>query len=300
MRILTTILIGLMVLPAVSADKLAQRLEQHAVELSENIGERNVYLPTKLEAAAKYIEKQFKDAGYVIDVQTYTARGQMFKNLEIEKKGNDEIIIIGAHYDTNKGTPGADDNGSGIAVLLELAKLVKNATFNKTVRFVAFSTEEVPLFKTSGMGSYVYAKQAKKKNENIVAMISLEMIGYYSDEKGSQHYPLWYGIGRPSEGNFIGVVSNFRSRHLKDQVATLLKPNFPVESAWGFGFIPGFDWSDHWSFWQFNYPAIMITDTALYRNPHYHSNADTPETLDYEKMSDLTKGLAETLSILAQ
>jgi len=298
MHILAALLIGLIALPMVSADKLAQRLEEHVVELSENIGERNVYLPTKLEAAAKYIEKQFKKAGYAVNVQNYTARGRIFKNLEVEKKGNDEIIIIGAHYDTNKGTPGADDNGSGIAVLLELAKLVKNATFTKTVRFVAFSTEEVPSFKTSTMGSYIYAKQAKE--ENIVAMISLEMLGYYSDEKGSQHYPLWYGIGRSKKGNFIGVVSNFRSRHLKDQVANALKPHLPVESAWGFGFIPGFDWSDHWSFWQFNYPAIMITDTALYRNPHYHGSTDTPETLDYEKMTDLTKGLAETLNVLAK
>lgn len=284
-----------------SSDKIAERLEDHVRMLSEKIGERSVFRPIQLEAASDYIVHQFKISGYDVEVLPYTVRGQTFKNIQAVKNGNSEIIIIGAHYDTIEGSPGADDNAAGIAVLLELARLVEKLNLNKTVRFVAFSTEEPPFFKSDGMGSLVYARSARDKAENIVGMISLEMVGFYSDEQGSQSYPLWYGLFYPSRGNFIAVVSDFSSRAWKNRVASALEANtlLPVETAWGFRAIPGIDWSDHWSFWKHGYPAVMISDTGPYRNPHYHSKSDTFETLDYNRMAELTKGLAEALSLLA-
>ena len=283
------------------SDKIADRLEDHVRMLSENIGERSAFQPSQLEAASDYIANHFNASGYDVEVLPYTVQGQTFKNIQAVKAGSSEILIIGAHYDTVLGTPGADDNAAGIAVLLELARLVENLNLNKTVRFVAFSTEEPPLFQTNDMGSLVYARSSRNKAENIVGMISLEMVGFYSDKKGSQTYPLWYGLFHPSQGNFIGVISDFRARAWKNQVTAALKDStsLPVESAWGFRAIAGIDWSDHWSFWQQGYPAIMITDTGPYRNPHYHRKTDTFETLDYDRMAELTKGLAESLSVLA-
>lgn len=298
MKKLAGLLLSLLVFPSVSADALADRLVDHVQILSES--ERSVFDPDKLDEAADYIKDQFKKAGYKPKFLPYIAQDRTFKNIQAEKKGNNEIIIISAHYDTFKETLGADDDASGIAVLIELAKLMKKINTTKTIRFVAFSTEEPPFFKTRNMGSLIYAKTAKEADENIVAMLSLEMLGYYSEEKGSQHYPFPYMFFYPSTGNFIGVVSNYRSRALKDQITSSLKKytKLPVESAWGFGFIPGFDWSDHWSFWKQGYPAVMITDTGPFRNPHYHKKTDTYETLDYKKMADITKGLAKTIGEL--
>ncbi|MCH8004097.1 MAG: M28 family peptidase [Nanoarchaeota archaeon] len=284
-----------------SSDEIAEQLEVHVRMLSEKIGERSVFQPIQLEAASDYIAHQFNASGYDVEVLPYAALGQTFKNIQAVKNGSSEIIIIGAHYDTIEGSPGADDNAAGIAVLLELARLVEKLNLNKTVRFVAFSTEEPPFFKSNGMGSLVYARSARDKAEHIVGMISLEMVGFYSDELGSQSYPLWYGLFYPWRGNFIGVISDFKSRPWNNQVTEALKvsTSVQVESAWGFQSVPGIDWSDHWSFWQQGYPAIMITDTGPYRNPHYHQKTDTPETLDYNRMAELTEGLAEALSLLA-
>jgi len=223
-------------------------------------------------------------------------------NIQAVKKGSDEIIVIGAHYDSLPGTPGADDNAAGIAVLLELATLTADMNLNKTVYFVAFSTEEPPFFKSKEMGSYVYAKNLHEAGDHIFGMISLEMLGYYSDQPFSQAYPWWYGLGRPKQGNFIGVVSDFGSRTWKKRVAQSLSQatDLPVESLWMFRMVPGTDWSDNWSFWQFGYPALMITDSGPYRNPYYHRSTDTYEKLDYGKMAQLTEGLAGMVRGLAE
>jgi len=294
------ILLILFLLPIINAVELENRLEKHVYVLSEEIGVRNAFTYQPLELAADYIVDEFEKIGYDVQILPYSAGGRLFKNIQAEKKGDDEIIIIGAHYDTVRTTPGADDNAAGVAVLLELARLMAKKNITKTIRFVAFSTEEPPFFKTNKMGSFVYASSLE--DERIVGMISLEMVGYYSDQPYSQNYPLWYGLFRPSQGNFIGIISDFRSRQWKDQVTTALtqSTDLPVESIWLFRWIPGTDWSDHWSFWQYDYPALMITDSGPYRNPHYHQHSDTYEKLDYDKMAKLTRGLDKALNILAK
>ncbi len=283
------------------ADELAGRLKSHVVALSADIGERSIFHPAKLAAAGNYVADQFRKAGYDVEILPYKINGRIFKNIQAVKNGSSEIIIIGAHYDTVATTPGADDNGSGVAVLLELARLAAKRNFTKTVRFVAFSTEEPPVFQTKDMGSFRYAQDAKNAGEKIVGMVSLEMVGFYSDVLGSQQYPFLYGLFYPPKGNFVGVVSDFGSREWKTTVAAALAKHakLPVESAWGPRFITGISWSDQWSFWKHGFPAVMFTDTGPYRNPHYHLPTDTPETLDYNRMAALTRGLAGMLEELA-
>jgi len=248
LRIASVLFTLLLLLPIASAEKLADRLKGHVKFLSDKIGERNTWTTGSLESAADYIQKEFKKAGYTPEVLPYTVVDQRFKNIQAVKKGSSEIIIVGAHYDTVPGTPGADDNASGIAVLLELARLLAKQNLNKTVRFVAFSSEEPPYFFTEDMGSYRYAEASHDAQEKIVGMISLEMVGFYSDERSSQSYPFLFGLFRPSEANFISVVSDFGSRTWKDDVATALADGMlPVESAWLFRWIPGVQHIAQWA-----------------------------------------------------
>ncbi len=213
----------------------------------------------------------------------------------------DRILIVGAHYDTVEGTPGADDNASGVAVLLELARLHAETRFRKTVRFVAFTLEEPPFFRSRQMGSRVYVRGLKERGEQIEGMLCLEMVGCYSQAKGSQSFPFfWLRWRYSTTGNFITVFSNSASEPLQTRVRDALKAHgtLPVETFTGRWWIPGVDFSDHSSFWKQGYPAVMLTDTAFYRNPHYHRNTDRPETLDYGSMAELTRGLFQTLVAL--
>lgn len=274
--------------------------------LSEEIGPRSFRDPQNLAAASKFIQKKFRDLGYEVTLQTYTADGLAVENIIAEKKGNkrvDEILVVGAHYDTVVGTPGADDNASGVAVLLELARIHSKSEFARTVRFVAFTLEEPPYFKSSAMGSRIYARSLKQKKEKVVGMICLESVGYYSQEKHSQSFPLpFFGFFYPTTGNFITVVGNLSSRKLARIVAGTLKSKseIPVEIFTGPSLVMGVDWSDHASFWEQGVPAVMLTDTALFRNPHYHAPTDRAETLDYSKIAELTRGLEYVLQKLAE
>ncbi len=210
--------------------------------------------------------------------------------------------MIGAHYDTVTGTPGADDNASGIAGLLELARLLNNQSFDKTVRFVAFALEEPPLFRSKFMGSYVYAQSLKKKGEDIKGMICLEMIGYFTDKPESQFFPLsFFRWIFPNKGNFIIFVSNLQSKFFLNRVKSGFKKgaDLPVESLSTQSIVPGIDFSDHRSFWKFGYNALMVTDTAFYRNPNYHGIGDVPETLDYARMAEVVLGLKSATEELA-
>lgn len=222
------------------------------------------------------------------------------KNLIVEIPGatrSNEIVIIGAHYDTVYDCPGADDNSSGVAALLELARLLKSSHPARTLRFVAFVNEEPPWFQTDDMGSLVYAQHARKLNENIVAAVSLETIGMYSDAEGSQQYPAGFGLLYPSKGNFISFVGNVSSRRLVREAIGVFRQTtkFPSEGAAVPAVIPGVSWSDHWSFWNQGYPAIMVTDTALFRNQNYHLPGDKPETLDYGGMARVVRGLEKVV-----
>jgi len=276
--------------------EVTERLRTHVEVLAGKIGERNVFVYEGLERAAAYIEAELEARGYRVESQEYEVQGKLCRNLIASVAGAREgegELIIGAHYDTNPGTPGADDNASGVAVLLELAAMAAGHPLNRTVRLVAFVNEEAPWFGTAAMGSLVYARRAKEREAKIQGMISLEMVGYYSNRPGSQTYPPGFSFFYPDRGNFIALVSDLWSWSWKNEVGRLLRKNttLPVESTATFRFVPGVDLLDHRSFWDQGYRALMLTDTAFYRNPNYHAASDTPETLDYERMAELTRGL---------
>jgi len=280
--------------------EIARRFETHVSILCRNPAGRNYIEKQGLDSARKYIAEQFKSSGYQVEFQEYQLSGDVVANIEVTHTGTthpDEIIIVGAHYDAVPGAPGANDNGSGVAAILELADRFKDKNFPRTVRFVAFVNEEPPNFMTGNMGSYVYAKNAAKEKDNIIAMFSLETIGYFRDETGSQHYPPFFSLFYPNKGNFITFVGNLRSRGLVTKSIRSFRAHstFPSEGIAAPAFIPGINWSDHWSFWKQGYPAIMITDTAPYRYPYYHSAGDTPDKIDYEKMVYVVEGIEKML-----
>ena len=282
---------------------LVENLKKHVYKLSHEIGERNIYKYDKLNEAAGYIAEEFRSFGYAADFQAYSARGKVFKNIIATKRGDKkagEIIILGAHYDT-KESPGADDNASAVAGLLETARIFSSETTGRTVKFIAFVNEERPFFKRKMMGSRVYARAAREKQENIKGALILEMIGYYSNEPKSQYVPPGFGFFYPDKGNFIGVVGNLGSKRLVRDTAAYFRSgtDFPVEWVVAPSILVGIDFSDNWSFWKERYPAVMITDTAFYRNPNYHKASDTYETLNYESMSEVVKGVSAALDKLA-
>lgn len=282
---------------------LAERLHAHVSHLALDIGERHVFRPDALYAAAGYIRREWAAQGYQVNSQHYQALDVKSENLEVSRQGKtrpEEIIVVGAHYDTITGSPGADDNASGIAALLELSRLFAATDSARTLRFVAFVNEEPPFFFWGQMGSKVYAEAAKAHGENIRLMISLEMLGSYSGQPGSQSYPPLLRHFYPDRANFIAMVSNRASRKELNRLAAAFKArsDFPVESLAAFEFIPGVAWSDHLSFWRQGYPAIMITDTAFYRNAAYHSADDTPEKLNYLAMGKVVEGLFHALMAL--
>ncbi len=274
--------------------------------LAVNIGPRSYRDPANLDAAADFVSNRLASLGYPVTEQSYQVGGLQVRNVIAERRGTEEpdrVIVVGAHYDTVVGSPGADDNASGVAVLLELARLHAATRFRKTVRFVGFTLEEPPFFRSWHMGSRVYTRALKERGEQVEAMLCLESVGYYSREPGSQSFPwpvFWLRWRYPTTGNFLTIVSNADSRMLQEYVRDVLisRMALPVETYTGPWWIPGVDWSDHGSFWNEGYPAIMLTDTALFRNPHYHSPFDLPERLDYQAMAELVKGLGQTLTSL--
>lgn len=284
---------------------LEGRLKAHIAVLADEIGPRNIFVPDKLNAASDYVRTFWEKTGYQITAQTYRVQNIACYNLAVEIPGKskpDEIVLIGAHYDTVSGSPGANDNGSAVAAVLELSRLFSTKSTSRTLRFVAFANEEPPFFKTRSMGSLVYAKECRKRKENIVAMVCLETIGYYRDEKKTQKYPFPLRLFYPDRGNFVGVVGNLRSKALVKSFTRhfMEESDFPVECIATFGFITGIDWSDHWSFWHCGYPAIMITDTALFRYPYYHSFQDTSDKINYHGLARVTYGVHRALARMAE
>jgi len=281
----------------------AVNLRKHVTFLAAKIGERNLDRYENLQAAATYVEDVFKSLGYAPQEQEYVVQGLKAKNISVELKGgslSQEIVVVGAHYDSVHGSPGADDNGSGVAALLEIARQLKNTEASRTIRLVAFVNEEPPNFQTPAMGSWVYTKRSHQLNEKIVAAISLETVGMYTGEENSQHYPAGLSLFFPSKGNFVGFVGNLSSRSLvRDSLEYFRKTTqFPSEGVAAPGEMTGIGWSDHWSFWQEGYPAIMISDTALFRNPNYHRPSDKPDTLNYEPMARVVLGITKLVKHL--
>jgi Zn-dependent M28 family amino/carboxypeptidase len=283
---------------------LEARLRHHVEQLAGSIGERHVLRPASLHEAERYIGEALRAAGYEVTRQNYEAQGVDCANLEVEIGGGataSEIVLAGAHYDTVPGSPGADDNASGTAAVIELARLLRQCRPARTIRLVAFVNEEPPFFFWGEMGSKVYARAARARGDDIRVMLSLEMLGCYSDDKGSQGYPPLLKYFYPPQGNFIAFVSNLRSRHaLRNAFAAFRAgSDFPAEKLAAPALMPGIGWSDQLSFWREGYPAAMVTDTAFHRYRHYHQPTDTPEKLDYERMAQVVEGLAGALARLA-
>ncbi len=286
-------------------DTLEARLRGHVRRLAADIGERHVLRPAALKAAADYIRGEWRAQGYSVARQAYMAQGVESENLEVVRQGKtrpEEILVVGAHYDTVPGAPGADDNASAVAVLLELSRLFASVETARTVRLVAFVNEEPPFFFWGEMGSGVYARAARSRKDDIRLMVSLEMLGCYSDATGSQRYPPFLSFFYPDRGNFLALVSNFKSRGALRQLAAAFRArsDFPLETLASFEFVPGLSLSDHLSFWREGYPAVMATDTAFYRYSHYHAAGDTPEKLDYPRMAQVALGLYAALAALAE
>ncbi len=283
---------------------LAERLRRHVVQFAGAIGERNVWRPPALQAAADYIREEWRRQGYDVVSQRYLAYDVSSENLEIEFGGSAkpaEIIVIGAHYDSVRGSPGANDNASGVAGILEIGRAIAGQSLRRTVRLVAFVNEEPPFFYFGAMGSRQYAEAAHRRGDDIRLMMSLEMLGAYSDRPDSQSYPPIIGWFYPDRANFIAFVSNLSSRRVLRCVVQAFRrvSDFPSESLAAPSFVPGVSWSDQLSFWRQGYPALMVTDTAFYRYAHYHTAQDTPEKLDYARMAEVVEGLTKAIIALA-
>ncbi len=288
----------------IDIEKTKKRLEKHVEEFTKTIGERSIYKPDNLDRTADYIESFYKSINIEPNRKPYHYGEKIVSNIvgRIDFGSNPSVTyLIGAHYDSVAGTVGADDNASAVAVQLEvareLARIKEKKDLDFAVKFVSFALEEPPVYGTRYMGSRVYAREAKKNNEKIDGMICLEMVGYTCHEPGCQGYPFpLMFMGYPKTGDFIGIVGNFKSRLFTNSLYKAFKTNsdlpvvkltVPLNGL----LLPNVRLSDHASFWAQGYRAVMITDTAFYRNPHYHLQTDTMEHLDFEFMAQLVKSL---------
>lgn len=290
-------------LPALTEQQvgLAGRLRGHV----ETIAARphNPGHPEAFEAAALHIEASLAASGYAIERQSFD--GGTARNIAATLRPADshaETLVIGAHYDSAFDAPGANDNASGTAAVLELARLLADLRGKAParIRFVLFANEEPPFFKTNRMGSLVYAEQLRASGEQVRGMWSLETLGYYSDRPGSQRYPFPLSMLYPDTGNFVAFVGTTGSRDFVRRTVGAFRANaaFPSVGGTAPGFVQGIDWSDHWAFEQSGFPALMITDTAPFRYPYYHSKADTPDKLDYARLARVVIGLEAVVRAL--
>jgi Zn-dependent M28 family amino/carboxypeptidase len=281
-----------------------ERLRQDVQTLAAMVPPRNAKNVASLDKSAEYILEEFRKTGGRAEIQGFTLDGKEYKNV-ICSFGPEagERIVVGAHYDVQGDQPGADDNASGVAGLLELGRLVQalKAELKYRVDLVAYTLEEGQFFRhpfARHYGSYIHARSLSRARISVRAMICLEMIGYFSDRPNSQRYPLfflrWF---HPDKGNFIAVVGKWGQGNLVQKVKKSLAAlsRVPVESLIATSLIPGVSFSDHQSYWKFNYPAVMITDSAFYRNKNYHKPSDTADTLDYDRMAEVVKGLSWTI-----
>ncbi len=269
-------------------------LRQHVDKLSVELMPRSYENIENLNQVADYIQAHFTSAGAVVRLQSFNADGNVYRNV-IAKFGpeSDRVIVVGAHYDAAGELPGADDNASGVAGLIELARLLGAVKFDRSILLVAFCLEEPPFFNTPEMGSAVFARSLAEANKSVKIMVALEMIGYFSDKPGSQSFPMpLLKLFYPTKGNFIAIVDQLFSGEA-GKMKKIMRANstIPVYSINAPPLIPGIDLSDHKSFWDQGYPAVMITDTAFFRNYAYHSRHDTADRLDYERMAQVVRGI---------
>ena len=288
--------------------ELAARLQEHVRAIASR--PHNLGHPEELERAAVHIEAALEGMGHAVHRQPFSAAGREVRNIEAvvepaaSAAAGAKTLVVGAHYDSYGHAPGANDNGTGVAAVLELARLLADLRGNGSlrIRFALFVNEEPPFFKTELMGSLVYARRLKASGEPVLGMLSLETLGFYSDAEDSQRYPWPLGLLYPRRGDFVAFVGLVSSRAFVRRTVAAFRALAPFPSQGGTapGFIPGIDWSDHWSFERVGIPALMVTDTALFRYPHYHSPADTPDKVDYERLARVVSGLERVVRAWAQ
>ncbi len=281
---------------------LVAELRRDVERLAVAIGERNVFRPAALDAAARWIEAELATAGYAPTRQTYEVSRTACSNIEAEIRGDREVVVLGTHYDSVAGSPGANDNATGVAATLALARRFAGRAPRRTLRVLFFVNEEPPWFQTGDMGSLRYARRCRERGDDVVAMASLETLGCFLDGAETQRYPirgldLIYG----DWGNFTGFVGDVASRELVREALGLFREHarIPSEGIALWEGVPGVGWSDHWAFWQCGYRAIMVTDTAPFRYPHYHRPTDTPDRLDYDGLARVVEGLLPVVATLA-
>ncbi|GAA4467459.1 M28 family metallopeptidase [Novipirellula rosea] len=288
----------------IDREPIEANLRLHVDRLAGLIGPRTLQKPKTIQATIGYIQTQWQEMGYTVDRESYDAEGDEATNLIVEQPGTkraDEIVLLGAHYDTVFCTPGADDNASAVAVMLEVSRLLREYRGRRTARYVAFACEEPPYFMIA-MGSQHHARQSRNRGDKIVGMLCLEMVGYYSLTPGSQSIPpgipKWMHRFFPKRGNFLAAVGNMPSWKLCWQFRRGFKRGtrrMPLFSICLPEKIQEIRLSDNSSFWDKDYPALMLTDTSFLRNPNYHQATDTPETLDYPRMTEVTLGVAAAM-----
>lgn len=282
---------------------LPDRLTHHVHHLVR-IGPRSEDRPGSLETAAIYVTQTLESFGLNVERQTFEGRLGPVANLVVEVRGTQnprEVVVVGAHYDTVAESAGADDNASGVAVLLELGRALHGYHPARTVRLIAFVNEEPPSFREPTMGSLHAARTSLTAQEQMVGMLSLESLGYYRTEPGSQRYPWPLGHFYPDTGDFVAFVGNLASRPLVQRTLGAFREvaRIPSEGTAAPGVIPGVGWSDHWAYWQMGFPAVMVTGTAPFRNPGYHDASDRPETLDPVRMAWIVVGLRAVVEMLS-
>ena len=276
--------------------EIRKGLESSVDYMAGVLGPRNYVHYAQLQRCKEWIRQRWKSEGYTVNEQTFFIEGKEYTNLEIEFPGRtapSEIIIVSAQYDTLPDSPGANNNSSGTAILLQLSRLLRNYTPDRTLRLVAFTTEEDPFFGTEMMGSYLYAKRSGQIGENILVTLSLDALGIYKEEPNSQRLPFPFSLFYPNRGNFLAFIGNLHSRkYLKESTMGFKKgSSFPVKAGAVPEWAKGAGWSDHSSFWKFGYPAIMITDTGGFRSPYHTTKDDTMEKLNFDAMSRIVVGM---------
>ena len=287
-----------------SASADPARLEVHVRTLCKDFSPRDAAHPENLNRVAAYVRANFESAGGIVSEQPVEVGRSTYRNvIGLFGPETDERVIVGAHYDTAGPLPGADDNASGVAGLIELARLLGQGPPAGRVELVAYTLEEPPFFRSRHMGSAVHAASLRERGVRVSAMFSLEMIGYFSDREGSQQFPLSFLKNfYPTHGNFIAVVGSFGQglvvRRIKKAMGDASP--LPVLSVNAPRAVPGVDFSDHLNYWEAGYPAVMITDTAFYRNPNYHTALDAPDTLDYGRMAMVVQGVHEAVLRLSR
>ena len=285
-------------LPPLTAEErdLAARLRTHIAAIASV--PHNIAHYDDLEKAARHIESALEGYGHAVERQVFTVEGRAVRNISVTIAPADaaaETIVVGAHYDSAGNAPGANDNGTGTAAVIELSRLLADlkGQSRRRIRLALFVNEERPYFGTDDMGSLRFAKMLAEKGEHVAAMYSLETMGFYADEPGTQRYPKPFNLIFGTRGDFIAFVGTLESRPLVHQAMRSFRSHTQFLSIGGVapGFIPGIDWSDHWAFARQGFQAIMITDTAPYRYPDYHKETDTPDKVDTEKLARVTKGI---------